>query len=405
MSLHFPVYPVTTTLEAGLSRLNWQAQQQSFSLIWHSENQQKPPKSLCHADDRINADLAYKLICEGCALLWQGDYHQARQLLLALSRRIDKKIQSRSKQVSITESFHKHRQAQAQKAKILSMLLIPFAPGFQIPLRRAPQVQTICEQVWLEEFSSVQQKQLQSLNFAFSLRELLGLIGAYEWRKNGVKVTALNRPIHPYYGVFSPVRGEYLELISQAALAKPAPQIRAFDIGTGTGVIAAILAQRGINTIIASDQDPRALACAKFNLQNLGYAHQVQLVRQDLIPEGQADLIVCNPPWLPLKPNAAIEYALYDENSQMLKRFLAGLTQHLAKDGEAWLIMSDFAEHLGLRKPGELEQWIQDAGLQIKYRLDTCALHKKAQNQEDPFFQARSRERTSLWCLQTHASV
>ena len=93
-----------------------------------------------------------------------------------------------------------------------------------------------------------------------SLRELLGLIGAHEWRKKGVEIPALGDRIHPYYGVFSPVRGEYVDLVARTAL----PSLnKAFDIGTGTGVLSALLAKRGVKKIVATDQDPRALACAR----------------------------------------------------------------------------------------------------------------------------------------------
>jgi hypothetical protein len=62
------------------------------------------------ADDRMPADQAYKLACEGTALLWQGDYHQARQLVQALGRRLEKKSSRNAKPVSsdITQVFHQH---------------------------------------------------------------------------------------------------------------------------------------------------------------------------------------------------------------------------------------------------------------------------------------------------------
>jgi hypothetical protein len=58
-----------------------------------------------------------------------------------------------------------------------------------------------------------------------SLRELLGMVGAHEWRKKGVEIAALgaapHNRIHPHYGVFSPVRGEYLDLVARQAPAQP----------------------------------------------------------------------------------------------------------------------------------------------------------------------------------------
>jgi methylase of polypeptide subunit release factors len=100
------------------------------------------------------------------------------------------------------------------------------------------------------------------------LRELLGLIGAHEWRAKGVEVPAAGGRIHPHYGVFAPVRREYVDLVAHAPL--PAATTKAsvaFDIGTGTGVLAAVLARRGLARVIATDRDPRALACARANIE------------------------------------------------------------------------------------------------------------------------------------------
>ncbi|MBC3809604.1 class I SAM-dependent methyltransferase [Undibacterium seohonense] len=370
--------------------ISWTENQETHSLIWHSENGSAAPKRVQIADDTMNAESAYRLACEGTALLWRGDFQNAKNLLQAIARRIDKKP-SKTKKVAVAtagngQAFHLHRQAQAQRARVLAMLIIPVNPDFSIPLRRAPDVVLACQ----EAYGKVEQA------FAISLRELLGIIGAHEWRKNGVEIAALGNKIHPYYGVFSPVRGEYLELLAKAPL--PSTEL-AFDIGTGTGVIAAILARRGIKKIIATDLDPRALTCAADNLQKLGVSEQIDLVKTDLFPEGRAPLIVCNPPWIPARPNAAIEYAIYDPDSRMLRNFLAGVAQHLEVNGEAWLIMSDLAEHLGLRSTQEFWDWIDAGGLSVIGKMDIRPHHAKSRDSEDPLHQARAAEITSLWRL------
>ena len=234
--------------------------------------------------------------------------------------------------------------------------------------------------------------------FIASLRELQGLIGAHEWRKKGVAIPALGQRIHPHYGVFSPVRGEYVGLVADAPLPRLTPSL-AFDIGTGTGVLAAVLAQRGIQRIIATDQDPRALSCARDNLARLKLAHQVELLETDLFPPGRAPLVVCNPPWLPARPSSAIEYAIYDPDSRMLRGFLGGLAAHLAPGGEGWLILSDLAEHLGLRPRAELMAMIETAGLKVLGRIDVRPQHPKASDASDPLHAARAAEVTSLWRL------
>jgi methylase of polypeptide subunit release factors len=173
----------------------------------------------------------------------------------------------------------------------------------------------------------------------------------------------------------------------------------AFDIGTGTGVLAAVLARRGAQTVVATDLADRALACARDNLQRLGLQNRVQLLQTDLFPPGQAALVVCNPPWLPARPTSVLEQAVYDEGSQMLQGFLADLPAHLAHGGEGWLILSDLAEHLGLRSRQALLGWIDAAGLVVLDRLDVRPVHAKARDASDPLHAARAAEVTSLWRL------
>ncbi|MGA9164562.1 MAG: class I SAM-dependent methyltransferase [Thiobacillus sp.] len=370
--------------DANCPVVNWTEAGESRSACWRSEGGARPPRRVTVADDRITADAAYRLASEGTALLWRGDFQNARQLLQAMARRIDRK--PRKPASSSTEAFNFHRQHQSQRARTLGMLLLPLEADFSIPLRRAPNVKEACAEAYGvgEEPSIV------------SLRELLGVIGAHEWRKSGVDIPALGERIHPHYGVFSPVRGEYVGLVAEAPL--PSSEL-AFDIGAGTGVLAALLARRGVKHVVATDQDPRALACARQNIARLGLAGRVDVVEADLFPPGRAPLIVCNPPWLPARANSPLEHAIYDPDSRMLKGFLNGLAAHLEPGGEGWLILSDLAEHLGLRTREWLLAAFDAAGLNVVGRIDTKPTHPRAADESDPLHAARAAEVTSLWRL------
>ena len=368
---------------------------------WRSESQAMPAV-LLPVDDTLTANAAFKLVGEGTGLLWRGDFHNGRQLLQALGRRVDRPERThtprkgapapalaRDAPALARDAFARHRAAQARRAALLGRVLLQFEPDHTIALRRAPDVRAALNEAWGAP---------DGTPAIASLRELQGLIGAHEWRKKGVEVPALRGRIHPHFGVFSPLRGEYLELVAQSPLPPGAQQL-AFDIGTGTGVIAALLARRGVQQVVATDLDPRAIACASENLARLGVGRQVRVVQADMFPEGRAPLVVCNPPWVPTMPNAAIESTVYDPDSAMLRAYLAGLAAHLAPGGEGWLVMSDLAEHLGLRTRDEMLGWIADAGLRVLARHDTRPTHPKAGDPTDPLFAARSRELTSLWRL------
>ena len=396
--------PVTPA-SAPPARIHWTEGEVEHSALWRSESGMPAPKRVVIANDQTPADTAYRLACEGTALLWRGDFQNARQLLQALARRADKKDVKTKKgskgrraaaadlpavplpAPTPAQAFHLHRQAQSQRARTLAMLLIPFDADYTIPLRRAPGVAQACNEAYGHP----------TLPFVASLRELLGLIGAHEWRKNGVDIPALGAKIHPHYGVFSPIRGEYLDLVAAAPL--PPGANLAFDIGTGTGVLAALLARRGLRKVVATDIDPRALSCARENLQRLELLECVEVVQADLFPDGQAPLIVCNPPWLPGRPSSSIESAIYDPDSRMLKGYLGGVAGHLAPGGEAWLVLSDLAEHLGLRSRAELLAMIEAGGLAVVARDDIRPTHPRASDASDPLHAARALEVTSLWRL------
>lgn len=393
-----------------MTSLQWQHQGAKHQAQWRSESGLPAPRKLQVADDNLSADTAYRLACEGTALLWKGDFQNARHLLESLKRRLEKpagKTTAKARKLlrsamtkpepTPAESFHLHRQAQGQRARVLGSVLVVMEPDYSIKLRRAPDWRQACAEAW-GPASPIDGPRV------VSLRELLGVVGAHEWRKKGVAVEQLGAEgrIFPHYGVFSPIRGEYLELVAKAPLPAGANQL-AFDIGTGTGVLSAILAKRGVRRLIATDQSPRALACAKDNLQRLELTEKVQLQQCDLFPEGQAALIVCNPPWVPARAVTTLEQSVYDEGSAMLRGFLQGLSAHLLPKGEGWLILSDLAEHLGLRSRQELLDWIDAAGLYVVYRMDIEPTHGKVQDSTDPLHSARAAEITSLWRLQAKA--
>jgi hypothetical protein len=310
--------------------VHWTEGGEARSARWRSESGAPPARRVVIADDHITADDAYGLACQGTALLWRGDFQNARQLLHALASRADrqprkpKKSAAASMPTSPAEAFHLHRQAQSQRARTLGNLLVPLDADYGIPLRRAPDVRQAC----LEAYGPGEGPSV------VSLRALLGLIGAHEWRTKGIEIAAIGGRIHPHYGVFAPIRREYVDLVATA----PLPDFRssssvAFDIGTGTGVLAAVLARRGMRRVVATDRDPRALSA------------------------------------------------------------------HLEPGGEGWLILSDLAEHLGLRPRSELLAAFDAAGLKVVDRSDVRPSHPRASDDTDRLHAARAAEVTSLWRL------
>lgn len=412
--------------------IHWLEDGQAFEALWRSHNGTLPAKRVVVADGKMTADEAYGLACQGTALLWRGDFQEARQMLTALGNRADRpQRKSRNSAAKAgtfgvpspgtsvatpADAFHRYRQARSQRARTLNGLLIPLNDDYTIPLRRAPDIRQACAEAYGPATTSS----------VTSLRALLGVIGAHEWRTKGIELPEAGGRIHPHFGVFAPIRREYVDLVSTTPLPAMCasssgaklgragsyvsePGHVAFDIGTGTGVLAAVLARRGIERVVATDLDPRALACARENVRQLGLSERVDVVEADLFPEGRAALIVCNPPWIPARPSSPLENGIYDPDSRMLRGFLRGLPAHLAlpahpePGGEGWLILSDLAEHLGLRTRAQLLEEFEAAGLRVMSRIDVLPRHPRAADKTDPLHMARAAEITSLWRLRSLA--
>lgn len=385
------------------STVHWTEDQQHLSARWHSESELPAPRRTVVADDRTKASTAHRLACEGTGLVWRGDFHNARELLRAMERRVDRSRPAPGR--TPAETFHFQRRFRAHRARVLGRLLVVLEGDHSLALRRAPEVRHACVEAYGPP---------EGGRTAVSLRELLGVLGARQWREKGVEVPALGARIHPHYGVFAPVRGEYVDLVARAPLPGPGPRTAAglgsrgrtaskprtaFDLGTGTGVLAGVLARRGIERIVATDISTRARACARDNLRRLGLGDRVRVCGPDLFPEGRAGLIVCNPPWLPARPASTLEQGVYDPRGAMLHGFLSGLAAHLEPDGEGWLVLSDLAEHLGLRPRRALREAIASAGLRVVGRIDTRPRHPRAADPDDPLHTARAAEVVSLWRL------
>lgn len=399
----------------------WKHGGSTHTAEWLSTSGKPAPKRVVPVDDRLTADQAVKYAAQGTAMLWLGDFHGAKQILSAIDRRVaqgskgskgGKKLKRGSGGVAAVEltdaeEFYRIRQARAGRSRIMSQILVPLdvntATGMaEIPLARAPQVGAAVEfgyDGWTGsgEKPGVENDSENARRAIVSLQELVGVQGAYQWFVNGVDVPSLGAKIHPHYGTFLPTRHEYVDLVAEAPLAEGLQL--AFDIGTGTGVLAAVLAKRGVAQIVGTDLHQRAVDCANDNFARLGVSDAAAAQLTSMFPEGRAPLVVCNPPWLPGSAATTLDAAVYDPGSKMLLQFLNGLPMHLTDGGEGWLIISDLAELLGLRTREMLLEAIEQAGLEIIDRLDTVPTHGRASDARDVLHAARSREVTSLWRL------
>ena len=354
-------------------------------------------------------------------LVYQGHYTNALQLLSALKRRARKRPVKRAaadvSMMTVTDQWKLHRQRAKEEAHQLNRLLLEVRPDHSPTTAKTPDsVPSI-----LRQFVGP-----RTDPYLVPLREILARIGSHQWRTKGVPVPQLDHHrLHPHYGVYPPTRQEYLDLLPQVHPCLSSnnndtkEEAVVMDVGTGTGILAAILLHRHPNvSAIGTDINPLAIACAEENLTRLGFGDRIALYQTDLFADRDADVLVCNPPWIPGTAETWLEHAVYDGGGcRMLYGFLRDAASHMrGGDSEAWLILSDLAEHLQLRSREELLQRIHDGGLEI---VETRAAvpqvaagskpTKKKKNKEeaDPLpkvADARRAETTHLYRLRKRAA-
>ncbi len=135
---------------------------------------------------------------------------------------------------------------------------------------------------------------------------------------------------------------------------------RILDVGTGTGLIALMMAQRYQESLVtAIDIDEGAVRQATINVGNSSFRHQI-ILRQEAVQEheGIYDSIVCNPPYFIDSLNAPDQRRNIARHTDTLSyaELMQAAYRLLADDGELSVIvpfdykrrMEDEATFVGL---------------------------------------------------------
>lgn len=171
---------------------------------------------------------------------------------------------------------------------------------------------------------------------------------------------------------------------------------RILDIGTGTGLIALMVAQRlaekGNTTfhIDAVEIDPEAAAQAKENFEASPWADHLQVHACSLKEYGAPalyDLIVCNPPFYnaTLKPDDEARAMARHKDALPLQQIMQFAQQHLVNDGRlAMIYPMDYdsevqtAAVLAQLRPVRIVNILTKVGKPCKRRI-CCLVHTNAQ--------------------------
>jgi len=285
------------------------------------------------------------------------------------------------------ESYQGQRKSRAAFRELSNRLLLE-VKGNKLMVRKAPEIG------WLKLlYTDIDE-------FLIPFSQVQGLNSAWQWFQKGISIPVLKDKVFPFYGTYFPTRFEHLEVFEKWLKKYDGSKASAIDVGVGSGVITYQLLNHGFAKVDATDSNPNAIYGMKEALAKKNVTSQVELWLGDLFAgyNLQTDLIVFNPPWLPLaNDNEGIDKAIYYDK-ELFPRFFAEAAKYLKADGRLVLLFSNLAQVTQLTKTNPIEAEVEHGG---RFRKDSllksnvkAASLKTRRNQN-----WREDERVELWVL------
>jgi len=241
-------------------------------------------------------------------------------------------------------------------------------------------------------------------DFLIPLPEVLGMNGAWQWYKRGVKYPVLEKSLHPFYGVYFPVRTEHLVMFDNWMAGNAAKFRFGLDIGTGCGILALIMAKHGIKEIYATDINPNAVLSASNEFDGHNTGRRITVEKASLFGslEQVRGLVVFNPPWIPGVCMNMMDRGIYYEEG-FFENFFAEAEKKMAPGSTLAIIFSSYAVKAGIadhnpieKRATQLKNFVLEAKITEKVTSRTRNRSKSWINR------IRENEETELWVFKRH---
>ena len=247
---------------------------------------------------------------------------------------------------------------------------------------------------WLKEFYPGEKE------FLLRFTDYLGMNGARQWYEKGIQFPGLKHKVHPYYGTYFPTRTEHLELFDKWLTGQKGIK-NATEMGTGCGVLTFYMLKHGIKNIIATDINPNSLYSLEQDLERTGMQTHVKLMQTsffDKFENTQPDLVIFNPPWIPMETHTSIDKAMY-YYSGFFEDFFKQAYERIPESCRLVILFSTFARAAGISHEHPVEKELQNGNrfsLKEKFQV---SIQQKASPRKDWLSQIRLHEEAELWVL------
>ena len=284
-------------------------------------------------------------------------------------------------------TFQDQRNFRAAYQKLSNLILIEIV-DHQLAVKKAPQIG------WLEKLYP------ENGNFLLPFPQMQGLNSAWQWYLNGISIPVLRNKMHPYYGVYFPTRFEHLFLFDNFLKRYTGPKKSAIDVGFGSGVLSLQMIKYDFQKVFGTDTNPNAIVGFREFAGDTKLSRKIELDLAHLFGkwEKQTELIVFNPPWLPVshERNRIDEAIYYPEN--LFPDFFSEAKKRLLPDGKLVLIFSNLAQITKVSNIHPIEQELDEGG---RFQLENCFKKsvKDASEKTNRDQHWRASEEVELWVL------
>lgn len=329
-------------------------------------------------DGETQISYAVEALLEGYFVLVLDYYSSGLKILSSLKR----ELQTNGND----SSYQKQREARNRFQKFSNRLLLE-VNQHRLSIKKSPRIG------WLK----ILYPELRT--FLLPFPQVQGLNSAWQWYQKGSYIPVLNKKIYPWYATYFPTRFEHLELFNDYLKEYQGEKTTAIDVGVGSGVLSMQLSQNGFKSIIATDSNPNAIV-GMGNLLSKKPNKAIELYYGDLFDDytGQADLIVFNPPWIPLKHEVkGLDKAMYyDEN--LFPRFFDQANKQLLEKGKLVVIFSNLAEISKMTDVHPIKDELANGG-RFKKELLLTKKVTAASTKTKRDLSRRKKEVVELWVL------
>ena len=279
----------------------------------------------------------------GKTFLIKDFYNNGLTLLDEIQKYLDKKYSD--------ESFKSQRDSDLEYRKLSSQLLIEVI-DHKLPVDMSPSIG------WFKLFYP------DNKSFLLTFPQVQELEMSWQEHQEGVSIPVVRNKVHPYYGTHLPASFEHLVLFDNWLKRYDGSKKTAIDVGIGNGVLSFQLVKHGFQKAFGTDINPNAIFGLKDFMGDTKLSRKIELDLGHLFGkwDKQTELIVFNPPWLPIAKdlNRVDETVYYKEN--LLPDFFAGAKERLLPDGKIVLIFSNLAQLTGVEEEHPIEKELAEGG-------------------------------------------